>query len=67
MPAIEITQLRHAWPQQPALFDIDHLTVELGKHLFIQGPSGCGKSTLLSLLAGVQQRSEEHTSELQSH
>ena len=55
MPAIEITQLRHAWPQQPALFDIDHLTVEQGKHLFIQGPSGCGKSTLLSLLAGVQQ------------
>jgi polar amino acid transport system ATP-binding protein len=36
------------------LFDIDHLSLSQGEHLFIQGPSGCGKSTLLSLLAGVQ-------------
>lgn len=44
----------HAWPSRPALFDIDHLSLAQGEHLFIQGPSGCGKSTLLSLIAGVQ-------------
>ncbi len=52
--AIHLSQLSHAWPQQPPLFHIDELTLPQGKHLFIQGPSGCGKSTLLSLLAGVQ-------------
>ena len=54
MHAIKLSRLSHAWPGQPALFEIDHLSVDQGKHLFIQGPSGCGKSTLLSLLAGVQ-------------
>jgi putative ABC transport system ATP-binding protein len=53
-PVIQISQLTHAWPGQRPLFLIEALTVEQGKHLFIQGPSGCGKSTLLSLLAGVQ-------------
>jgi putative ABC transport system ATP-binding protein len=53
-PAIQISQLTHAWPGQNPLFHMQELTVEQGRHLFIQGPSGCGKSTLLSLLAGVQ-------------
>ena len=52
--AISLTRLSHAWPSRPALFDIPHLALPQGEHLFIQGPSGCGKSTLLSLLAGVQ-------------
>jgi putative ABC transport system ATP-binding protein len=52
--ALSLSQLSHAWPNRPALFDITRLTVSQGEHLFIQGPSGCGKSTLLSLLAGVQ-------------
>lgn len=52
---IRLTNLSHAWPQQAPLFDIPHLSLPRGEHLFIQGPSGCGKSTLLSLLAGVQQ------------
>ncbi len=52
--ALSLSQLSHAWPGRPALFDIDHLSLSQGEHLFIQGPSGCGKSTLLSLLAGVQ-------------
>ena len=54
MAAIQLFHLSHAWPGQAPLFEIDQLSVEQGKHLFIQGPSGCGKSTLLSLLAGVQ-------------
>jgi putative ABC transport system ATP-binding protein len=52
--ALSLTQLSHAWPGRPALFDIAHLSLAQGEHLFIQGPSGCGKSTLLSLIAGVQ-------------
>lgn len=52
--ALLLSQLSHAWPGRPALFDIAHLSLSQGEHLFIQGPSGCGKSTLLSLLAGVQ-------------
>jgi putative ABC transport system ATP-binding protein len=54
MSAIHLKGLTHAWPGQAPLFEIDELTVQQGRHLFIQGPSGCGKSTLLSLLAGVQ-------------
>lgn len=54
MSAIHLKGLTHAWPGQEPLFEIDELTVQQGRHLFIQGPNGCGKSTLLSLLAGVQ-------------
>src|SRR2546425_3518451 len=36
-----------------------------GEFVSILGPSGCGKSTLLMMVAGLE-RSEEHTSELQS-
>src|SRR2546427_5182309 len=42
------------------------LAVGRGEVLALLGPSGSGKTTLLRLLAGFEQRSEEHTSELQS-
>src|SRR3546814_1365537 len=37
-----------------------------GKLTALLGPSGCGKTTLLRIIAGLEHRSEEHTSELQS-
>mgnify|MGYP003349975248 CR=1 FL=1 len=58
------------------------LHVPHGSFTTVLGPSGCGKTTLLRLIAGfllpdggsisfgdtvVAGRSEEHTSELQSH
>jgi putative ABC transport system ATP-binding protein len=54
-PAIQLQQLRYAWPQQPALLDIATFTVQRGERVFLHGPSGSGKSTLLGLLGGVLQ------------
>jgi len=54
-PAIQLQQLRYAWPQQPALLDIASFTVHRGERVFLHGPSGSGKSTLLGLLGGVLQ------------
>src|SRR5258705_9709603 len=42
------------------------LDIEAGSFTALMGPSGSGKSTLLNLIAGLDKRSEEHTSELQS-
>src|SRR3546814_8111814 len=42
------------------------LRVEGLEFLVLLGPSGCGKSTLLRIVDGIDDRSEEHTSELQS-
>jgi len=54
-PAIQLQQLRYAWPQQPALLDIPTFVVQRGERVFLHGPSGSGKSTLLGLLGGVLQ------------
>ena len=54
-PAIQLQQLRYAWPQQPSLLDITALTVQRGERVFLHGHSGSGKSTLLGLLGGVLQ------------
>lgn len=51
--AIEIKNLRHAWPGSPALLDLPEFQVEAGERVFLAGRSGSGKSTLLSLIAGV--------------
>ncbi len=52
---ISVSNLRFAWPGQPAMLQIPHFELAAGERLFIKGPSGSGKSTLLGLLAGIQQ------------
>jgi putative ABC transport system ATP-binding protein len=51
--AVQVRDIRFAWPGQPACLHLPELEVEPGGLLFLHGPSGSGKSTLLSILAGV--------------
>ena len=51
--AIDLRDLRFAWPDSPVLLDIDAFQLDRGERLFLRGPSGSGKSTLLGLIAGV--------------
>lgn len=51
---VTISNLVFGWPGSASpVLDIEHLSVERGRHLFIQGASGCGKTTLLNLLCGI--------------
>jgi putative ABC transport system ATP-binding protein len=52
-PAIDLAQVKFAWPDTPPLLDIARLTVARGERVFLRGPSGSGKSTLLALIGGV--------------
>jgi putative ABC transport system ATP-binding protein len=52
-PAIELENVKYAWPGGPPLLDIAALRVNRGERLFLRGPSGSGKSTLLGLIGGV--------------
>ena len=65
---LELTGVRKMYDEDNGVKQID-LAVEKGMLLTLLGPSGCGKTTLLNLLGGFLKpdRSEEHTSELQSH
>lgn len=51
---LELSKIEFQWDEnQPALLNIDSLSLNRGEKLFIHGPSGCGKSTLLNLITGV--------------
>jgi putative ABC transport system ATP-binding protein len=52
-PAIELENVRFAWPGGPALLHIRQFAVARGERVFLRGPSGSGKSTLLGLIGGV--------------
>lgn len=56
--AIELRELRFAWPGQAPLLALEELSVAAGEKVFLRGPSGCGKSTLLAILGGVLQPQE---------
>jgi len=51
--AIDLAQVKFAWPGAPPLLDIEELAVAPGERVFLRGPSGSGKSTLLGLIGGV--------------
>ena len=51
--AIDLAQVKFAWPGAPTLLDIDGFSVARGERVFLRGPSGSGKSTLLGLIGGV--------------
>ncbi len=51
--AIELEQVRFAWPATGALLNIPRFAVGRGERVFLRGPSGSGKSTLLGLIGGV--------------
>src|SRR5260370_10856351 len=75
-PIIEARKLEKSYPQPDGshiqVIAPTDLAIYPGQIITLLGASGCGKSTLLRMLTGVQTcalpiRSEEHTSELQSH
>src|SRR5436190_15686725 len=79
---VEVRNLSRRFGDSLAVDGVD-LSIREGELLVLLGPSGCGKTTLLRMIAGLERptsgeisiggdhaeqgRSEEHTSELQSH
>lgn len=51
--AIEISNLRYAYPAGEVVLDIPQWHVDRASSTFLRGPSGAGKSTLLSILCGL--------------
>ena len=62
MASITLQDITKRYPD--GTLAVDRLSLEIadGEFMVLVGPSGCGKSTALRMI-----RSEEHTSELQSH
>lgn len=52
-PAVELRELRFAWPGRPTLLDIGRFALARGERVFLRGASGSGKSTMLGLIGGV--------------
>jgi ABC-type multidrug transport system fused ATPase/permease subunit len=49
--AIELSDLRFAYPKNRGILSIPHLDIRAGEHVAIVGENGAGKSTLAKLLA----------------
>src|SRR3712207_5437444 len=64
-PAIVVDGVTRSFGGLTAV-SVDHLEIQRGGITGLIGPNGAGKTTLFNLLTGFDQRSEEHTSELQS-
>ena len=77
---VEFRDVAKRFGDGPPVLEAINLAARPGDLIALIGPSGCGKSTLLRLAAGLNPatrgtvtvdgtspRSEEHTSELQSH
>lgn len=62
MSAIDVHDLRFAWPGHAPVLEIPAFSVGAGEHLFLRGPSGSGKSTLLGLVGGVLVPQQGHVS-----
>src|SRR3712207_7870673 len=55
----------YAGSDRPVVNDLT-FTIEDGEICVLVGPSGCGKTTSMRMINRLIERSEEHTSELQS-
>src|SRR3546814_8232490 len=64
-PSLAVRGLSKAFGGVEAVKDVSFQVAE-GELLALIGPNGAGKSTCFNMLNGQIQRSEEHTSELQS-
>src|SRR3546814_3859749 len=64
--AISIQGLEKTYSNGKRALDGVSFDVPRGQIFGLLGPNGAGKSTLINILAGLVNRSEEHTSELQS-
>ncbi len=53
MSHIELSNLKFAYNNGPALLNIESLNIEKGQKAIILGKSGSGKTTLLNLISGI--------------
>jgi len=56
--AVELKQVRFAYPGHDPVLVIDDFTLPAGQQLLLRGTSGSGKSTMLGLIAGVLKASQ---------
>jgi cobalt/nickel transport system ATP-binding protein len=52
-PALQITDLRFAYPHQPPVLDGIQLTLQPGERVGLIGPNGAGKTSLFLLVSGL--------------